>query len=457
MNQEISGSEMFSVGRKTILMSYLVQILQFGASILILPFILVSVDDKTLGVWYIFLSVSALAQLIDFGFSSSLSRNISFVFSGANEIVKDGSPYLTEDKLIDYKLLFSLIYTSKKTYGIISLVILVFLLIPGSLYIVYATKSSNIDNILWYWLLFTISVAINYYYGYVLVFIRGRGRIDQFNELTIISKVSYVVIILILLYCNLGLLALILSNILSACIMRGVGLSFFWDSHLKSKKRELKEWKPKNLFNIIWYNAKRYGLTTLTSYGFSHANIFIAGLYLSVKEVAKLGLLLQICNIIVTISRVFLNSYYPRLCSLWVSNSLLQIKQLFMKCQIISYVSWFLLFGAVLLLGNVILNLIHSKTMLPGTVIISLYAFFYFMELTHGNCAMLISSKNTVPFYKAAIVACVVSLVLMFLFLSLDMGMISFPLAMIFANLPYNSWKWVYESVKLFKQDKSVV
>ena len=182
--------------------------------------------------------------------------------------------------------------------------------------------------------------------------------------------------------------------------------------------------------------------------------IFIAGLFLSLKDIASLGLCLHLTEVLTTVCRVYFNSYYPKMCSLWISDSVNEIKRIFLKSQGIGYFLWFSGYVVLIFLGNPLLQICHSKTLLPATGVILLYAFFHFMELTHGNCTMLISSKNSVPFVKAAVAACAISLILMFVFCNLNFGIYGFPLAMVCANLPYNSWKWTWEAYKLLYMNK---
>lgn len=437
----------------TVATSYITQFFQYASSIIILPIILRYLDKSTLGLWYIFLSVTSLSFLFDFGFSASLSRNISFVFKGAKEIIREGSPSLSEDGRINYKLLRSLLFTSKRTYGIISILLFFLLISIGTFYVDYATRDTFIQNKTLIWIFFSFSTAFNYYYNYVNVFARGRGKINLLNQTIIISKVVYIITVYALIKFNLGLWSLVVGNFLSAFAARLVCLQGFYDKELKDNLKGVIESDPENLFPIMWHNAKRFGLASFTTFAFSQANIFLAGIFLSIGDVAELGLALQLMGIIVTCARVPFNTFYPQICSLWVTSSINRIKSIFLKCQGIGYVIWGAGFLVLILFGDTVLTWIHSKTFLPASGVLCVYSFFYLMELTHGNCSMLISSRNSVPFLNAAIYACVSSLLLMLLFLHLGWGLYSFPVAMCLANLPYNSWKWVAVAYKLLKSD----
>lgn len=445
--------ENFRVGRSALVLSYITQFFQYGTSIVILPFILSYLSSNELGVWYIFLSVSSISNLIDFGFSNSLSRNVSFVFTGAKEIIKDGNPSMSEDKTINYGLLKSLLYTSKITYFKIALILFVILATIGSYYIARTTQDSGIDNTILLWLCFAFSTAFNYYYGYVLIYIRGRGEITLSNVVTLLSRISYLLIVLVLIVGGFGLWSLIIGNFISAFISRFYGLYKFYNKELKDELKKIKYEESKNLFSTIWYNAKKYGISSFASYAFTHAVILISGAFLSLENVAKLGLISQLSSVIVTVSRVYFTTYYPKICSLWVTADIKQIKQIFIKSQLVGYLIWFVSYGLLIFVGGWCLQIIHSNTQLPDKIVIGLYCLYSFMELTHGNCSMLISTRNIVPQYKASIIACVVAILLMFLLVKCGLNIYSFPLAMVLANLPYNSWKWPLYTYNMLKKN----
>lgn len=122
------------VTKNDIFWSYTAQLLNIGAGIFILPIILKKLSSAELGVWYVFLAIASLVALLDFGFLPTIQRNVSYVFSGVEELLEQG---ISEKKSneINYKLLKDIIETSKIIYRRISILILIFLSTLGSLYI----------------------------------------------------------------------------------------------------------------------------------------------------------------------------------------------------------------------------------------------------------------------------------------------------------------------------------
>ena len=56
------------ITKKDVLWGYIAQFFNIGAGILLLPVILKLLPADILGVWYIFLTISSLVQMIDCGF-----------------------------------------------------------------------------------------------------------------------------------------------------------------------------------------------------------------------------------------------------------------------------------------------------------------------------------------------------------------------------------------------------
>lgn len=59
------------------------------------------------------------------------------------------------------------------------------------------------------------------------------------------------------------------------------------------------------IFSIIWYNAKKLGMVFIGNYAISKLSLFLAGLYLSLQEIASYGLMIQLVTVL-TVSSVTL-------------------------------------------------------------------------------------------------------------------------------------------------------
>jgi len=81
---------MVSLSKKDVVWSYTAQFFKLASGILILPIILRMLTVEEIALNYLLIALGAMVALFDFGFSPQFSRNITYVFTGATDLKKDG-------------------------------------------------------------------------------------------------------------------------------------------------------------------------------------------------------------------------------------------------------------------------------------------------------------------------------------------------------------------------------
>ena len=110
------------ITKRDVLWGYTAQFFNIGVNVLILPFILRLLPVEILGIWYVFLSISAFVLMLDFGFQPTFARNVAYVMSGATRLKAEGVD--EEAEVLDcpnYALLKNIIKTMRRFYGYVSL------------------------------------------------------------------------------------------------------------------------------------------------------------------------------------------------------------------------------------------------------------------------------------------------------------------------------------------------
>lgn len=79
-----------NIGHSEIYWNYTASLLKIAGTILLLPIILRMLPSETVAIWSIFMTVTSLVVLVDFGFNSSFARNVTYVFSGINQLQSKG-------------------------------------------------------------------------------------------------------------------------------------------------------------------------------------------------------------------------------------------------------------------------------------------------------------------------------------------------------------------------------
>ena len=294
-----------------------------------------------MGIWYIFLAISSLVYLLDFGFLPTIQRNVSYIFSGAEELLETGISNKV-NKTINYKLLYDLIETSKKLYRNISLISLTILLTFGTFYIYTLVKDlNNSKQIIIAWILYILSILLNFYYYYFNALIRGKGLIAEANKIMIFSRLGFIIFSFIALNLKLGLISLTIGNIISVIIIRVLSYNVFFTKELTKKLNQQDRNINKNLIRIIRHNANKLGLVYLGSFLILKGNTFIASKYLSLNIVAEYGLSLQIFSVLTGVSGSIITIFISKISQYRVENNLKRLQEYYSLCIVINYILFF--------------------------------------------------------------------------------------------------------------------
>lgn len=437
------------ITKRDIFWSYASYILQTGASFFLLPIILNKLPSAELAIWYVFTSITALINLLDFGLQPTIMRNVSYIFSGARKLTKQGVIIHNEQLPIDYSLLKSLIKTVKRIYIIISIVIAVTMFFGGSMYLKSITNDLvNQGQILNAWYIYIVSIVLNFYFYYYTPLLTGCGKIAESNQTIVMSRLSFLVISAIGLFLGQGLMAVAVGNLIGSVVNRITSYYYFYDKEIKAKLKNVK-YKDINLLPILWDNAYKLGLVSVGAFLITKGNTLIASKFLDLEIVAQYGLSLQIVTILATASGIFFRTYIPKFNHNRMLGDIKNIKTDYSKSFLIMNIVYFAGAIIILFLGNTMLKLVGSKTLLLPNMYLIIMLVIIYLETNHSNCATLITTKNEVPFVKPSLLSGVGILVLGLISVKyLNAGILGLILSQGFVQLSYNNWKWPVEICK---------
>ena len=433
------------ISKKDVLWSYIGQFFNIAAGFITLPLILHMLSTEEIAMNYLMLSVSTLVALMDFGFTPQINRLVSYVYSGASNLNKEG---ILEEQSneISYALLFKLIKVTKNIYRRISVISLLLLASAGTWYMYGVTDGfTNVTNSLIIWSIFSLSTFFTIYYKYYDALLVGRGLVKESKQSILYSRLFNIVLIFALLLCGMGLMGVCISNLLSPFVGRWLSHCFFFDK--KTKERLIgfhsTEKEDKDVFNAIWHNAKKAGINFVGTYCTRQFGLFIAGLFLASPVIASYGLLMQLVSIISTISSTFLNTFQPQIISSRIEGDRNKTIKAF-SCSIAVYYIVFIV-GALglVLLGPWALTIIRSNAVLPSMCIVMIFLLISFLEEHHSNFAIFISTGNTIPFVPAALISGGLICLGDFLVLRfMNFGLLGIIAVQGLVQLAYNNWRW---------------
>lgn len=433
--------------KSDVIWSYIAQLFNLGTGIITLPLVLHLLSTEEIAMNYLMMTVAAMVVMVDFGFSPQFGRNFTYVFSGAQQLEKEGLSS-NVDSTVNYHLLRCLIDAAQLVYKYMSILVLVLMLTAGSYYISIITKCfTNIKYSLLIWILFSISTFFNVYFSYFSAMLYGRGMVKESKKAMLASRILYILLAYILLLGGCGLIGLCIANFVSPFLYRWMSYRYFYDKDIKralsaeiSTTSEIRE-----LFWIIWYNAKKLGIVSVGAYTALKFSLFIAGLYLSLTDVSAYGLLMQLANIIVMVSTTFNSALIPQLTAYRVNNDKAGLIKYFAWTLNIYYVLFIGMSACLVIAGPWLLQLIEANAGLPSTAVVLLYLFVLFLENNHGLFAGFITCSNSVPYTKVAIISgsliCIGDILVLHF---TDLGLLGLVLVQGIVQLAYNNWYWPY-------------
>lgn len=434
------------ITKKDIIWGYIAQFFSIASGLITLPLILKMLSPEEIGMNYLMLTIGSLVSLFDFGFAPQFGRNITYVFSGAQELKKEGVDL--NNGQINYRLLATMISVAKSVYRILALVVLLVMLTVGTAYIYKVTDGfTNVHNSLIVWLVYSISVFFNIYYIYYTSLLTGKGLIMESKKAMLASKLMYITLTFVLLLMGLGLLGVAIANLIAPFVSRMFSYRYFFTSDLREiisvyyiTKQE--KW---SLFKIIWYNAKKLGVVFLGSYAINKLSMFLAGLYLSLEEIASYGLMIQLMGVISIVSMTLFTISEPHLAALRVVGDQQKLIKALAFTMNIFYFLFIVGCFCLVFLAPLLLEFIGSNIVLPSIGILVLYSIIVLLENNHSCFATFIITDNRIPFVESSIIAGIAITVGSFLSLQYSvLGILGLILVQGICQLVYANWKWPY-------------
>ena len=441
------------IGNRDIFWGYLAQVINIGLGLIMLPIIVIFMSDVEVGLWIVFITLISFSQLLDLGFQPTISRNVSYVYAGAQELTAVDVGEIVNTK-VNIVLLGNLIAASRRIYRIVSFFSAIILLVFGSLYISILLNDSNElyekNEIYYAWFLFVIGTVINFYYGYLNAFLQGRGNIAEANKIIVASKSVQIIIGIVMVANGFGLLGLGVASLASTIVSRILANRFVYSESRPEMKNLVSTVDgAKEIMRILWHNSSRFGVVMLGVFLIWRGNVLIASYYLGLAEAASYGIAIQIFFILNAVATVPFNISLPKLNRLRMQSRNSELLELFSFVLVIALLIYSVGAVAFITIGGYVFDMIEGSTVLPDDMILLLMIFTFFLELNHGTCANFLTTENKIPFVYAAVFTGVF-IIIGSLILSPFLGMLGLVLSQLIFQLAYNNWKWPREVSILF-------
>lgn len=433
--------------RADVIWNYIGTIVSMSSGFLLLPLLLRYLTADELGLWYVYLAVSNLTQLFEFGFNPTFARNIVYCLSGAKSIKKRGAGELSSTGEVDWHLFKSLMTTSKIIYAVIAVLALIVVSTLGSLYISGITSGMEGTGHWASWAVFCLSIFINLYFLYSMTFLRGVGDIAGENRSKTYAKIAQLVSSAVLLVFGFGLLGASIGFLVNGLVMR-VFAGYYYSKHadislgIRSDNANVTRDDVRGVLAEVSSIAWRDGVVQIALYASTQATSIISSLFLGLAETGMYSVLLQLGTAVYNFAGAFVKSYYPMFQSSFAKHDVHSMLDI-VKRGISAY--WMLCaFGAAGIILVIFPLLPIVKPGVEVSVPFFLFLTLYLSLLNHHSifCNFIIG-MNEIPYMKAylfsAVLGVIASAVLCGVFHLGAWGLVAGQAA---SQLIYNNWKW---------------
>lgn len=432
--------------------SYAGVILSLCGSIIMTPFVLYFLDSDLFGVWGVFQSLAAITTLFDFGFSTTFARNINYCWNGASKLEKTGAQY-SDSPNPNFYLMKKAMSACQTVFLILSVSAFVIMISMGMVYIHYIAGDVKEGNAEIAWLIYSVAIFLNLYFGYYGSFLRGVGAISDANKATILSKCAQILLTIILLWMGFGLVGTSIAYLIYGTLYRQIARYSFY--HFKNIGKGLKAVKVripgieiKEMFLVVWYNAWREGLVSLSNYLANQACTVICSLYMPLVQTGAYSLAVQVASAVSHISAAMYTANQPVLQSAYINNDNDKMKRT-MSLIVVSFVALnFIGIVVAIILGLPVLRLIKPDVVVSASIMLGVG--FYQFILKFRNCyTSYFSCTNRIPYVNAFLLSAFVCVGLAFFFLGrLKLGVWGLIMAQIISQGGYNAWIWTIRAHK---------
>jgi O-antigen/teichoic acid export membrane protein len=447
------------IDKKDVIWSYLAAFLKISSSALLLPIILKKLPPETVGIWAIFMTISSLSALLDFGFGPSFSRNVSYVFSGVRALKVNGFDVIDNNLEVDFRLLKGLIAAMKWFYLRMSLILCLLLLTAGTFYITFLLKSYSGDHreVFISWFMLCLISTYNLFTLYYDSLLQGKGLIKKSKQIVVIGQIIYLSIASFLILRGHGLVAIVSAQVSSVIIVRWLSYKAFFTQAILESLKGAASIERSFILRAISPNAIKIGLTSIGGFAVQKSSIIIGSLFLSLPDIASYGITMQLISVMSGLGTIYLSTYLPLVARSRVINDTALISSVFLKSQII-LILLYLFGGSVLVFfGHNCLAMLKSTTQLLPVSLMIIGILGSLLESNHSIAGAILLSKNEVPFFKASLLSGLFAIILLLLMIiPLQIGLWSLVLAPAIAQAVYQNWKWplvVYKDLNISGAD----
>jgi O-antigen/teichoic acid export membrane protein len=443
------GKTFHRLYNSAVVWSWIMNGLRLASGVLLLPLLIHYLNKEDFGMYVVFLQLSLLMPILDFGFSPSIGRAVGYGMGGATELKADGFVPSEKSAGPNFNLLWQLLFTTRKLYGTLALLALGLLGFLGTPYVVWKATETSAPHMVWIgWTITVIACVWEIYAGWWNTYLRGMDAVLLSARLTAHGQVLKLIVSCGLLPLGGGLLSVPIGTLVAYTYQRIMSRREVL-RRLGNAPEGARATGTGELFKILWPNSWRIGVQFLSNYLGGSLSTLIIGAVFGLGICGQFGLSLQLATIAAGMASVWTLVKWPAVSKAQITRDHALIKRMLWPrvwLQCITYGA--IALGVVLVLPP-LFEWAKTDKSLIATPWLCLMLAASFFEMHFSLWGTLISTENRTPFVWPIVITNCASLLLalaLWRFTSLGLG--AFVLAPFLTGLCCNYWRWPVEGAR---------
>ena len=439
---------------KSLIWNYISTIIKIFGGFLLMPLIVTQFSSDDVGIWTILMTITSLIGILDMGFIVSFTRNVSYLYNGADEIWREGIMHEVKTSVVNDLELGKLIQAMRMFYKFLSAIVVILMLFGGSIYLlkVLTNYSTDPSDVYFVWLFFIFVNGYNVYTLYLEAILIGTDQIISVKQTSVIGYLIYLFVSISLVLYDLDLLAIVTAQMSMLLYNRWSMKRKLMKIGLSNQLSEFSFSEKIQVLKTISPNSFKIGLTSLGGYLVNRFSLFIGSLYLDLKVVGSLGIMMQIILVLNSICNVYFSTKQYRINQLQILGKKTEIMGLYKRNVLTILFLYGISFVFFIFLRDWLTYSVKGTFVFPSLEVIVIVFVAGLLEINHVTAANYILSSNVVPFFKASLISGISVIIVCYLFLVvMNFGAVSIVLAPAIVQLAYQNWKWPLYLIKNLK------
>jgi hypothetical protein len=428
--------------KSAVVWSWIFNGIRLVSGIVLLPLVLRELSTADLGMYYVLLSLVALAPIIDFGFGPTIGRFVTYAMGGAETLHAQGVPTPGKTGTPNYDLLWQLLHTTRRLYRYLALAILVIMGIWGTYLVelrISETSSPLITRLAW--AITLASTVFGIYWNWWTTYLLGLNEVRAAARIGVLAMSVKLVMAAALLLSGAGLLSVPIATLFSSALQRGLAR---WECLARLKGHPPPAgFDVKKQLRILWPNSWRLGVQFVSGYLTINANTAICLAVFGLAANARYGLSIQVMSIAVEMAAVWTNTKFPMIGQCYARHDYAQVRGILWPRYWLQNITFLILAGGIIISAPTLLQWFGSgKAMLPTAWLLALML-YSFLNMQFTFWGTLIATGNRLTYLWPTVVTNVGSLILSLTLVHFtQLGFGALVLGPLLAGSIFNYWYW---------------